>query len=661
MKGDEWVVGKCRYTQEELENLHYTPEKRNKRLIDLTGKTFYEWTVIEQAPPDDDGSTRWKCRCSCGKLGLVRGYDLRNGKHKSCGHDRDHGLEDLTGMQFGELTVIGRAPNDMVGKVCWNCIDKEGNKKILRTQDLKDGKTKPQHRIIDLTGKQLGDWVAIEYLGDSMWKCQNVKTKETKDVHSYSLRNYNCYKEGYEKPRQFEDLTGKRFNEWEVIRHIGGRHTLWECRCSCGEIRQVAAYDLKTGKSRNCGHNRNKPIVDLTGRKFGKLTVLKYIGKGKYLCSCSCNNNIKEYIGSNLVSGSTISCGCAHRTIYTKEYMSKLIDDYIDINKTKPTKQDLADLCNVTYTYISQLIDKYEISDKINTKFGSSYEKEIYDEILKIKPGIKISIHDRTILRGNEIDLYLPEYKLGIEFNGNYWHSALFKEQNYHQDKTIEAAKHRVRLISIFEYEWLDWSTRNKLIGMIRSLIVQSENKIIYARNCEIRKVENGVEREFLYNYHLQKYVPSHVAYGLYENNQLISIMTFGKPRMDNNAEWEIIRYCSIPEVAVVGGAERLFKAFINEYKPKTVISYCDISKFIGNVYKKLKMKTSLSNITPPNYKWVNFGTSEVVSRYKSQKQKLIEQGLGEYGETENEIMTNLGYIKVYDCGNLKFKWEEAL
>lgn len=124
-----------KYTQEELANLHYTPKKKSTRLIDLTGKTFYEWKVLEQAPPTEDGKTMWKCRCSCGKLGLVSGYDLKNGKHKSCGHDRDHGLEDLIGVTFGELTVIGRAPNDKYGITCWYCRDADGNERIARVYD----------------------------------------------------------------------------------------------------------------------------------------------------------------------------------------------------------------------------------------------------------------------------------------------------------------------------------------------------------------------------------------------------------------------------------------------------------------------------------------------------------------------------------------------
>ena len=72
-------------------------------------------------------------------------------------------------------------------------------------------------------------------------------------------------------------------------------------------------------------------------------------------------------------------------------------------------------------------------------------------------------------------------------------------------------------------------------------------------------------------------------------------------------------------------------------------------------------MKTSITNITSHNYRWVSLYGSDVITRYKAQKQNLLDMGLGIYGDTENEIMTNLGYLKVYDCGNLKFTWQSNL
>ena len=101
-----------------------------------------------------------------------------------------------------------------------------------------------------------------------------------------------------------------------------------------------------------------------------------------------------------------------------------------------------------------------------------------------------------------------------------------------------------------------------------------------------------------------------------------------------------------------------MFSYFVNKYKPTSIITYCDISKFAGEAYLKLGFKTDKDSLTSPNYVWISSDRNNVIHRYQTQKHKLIAQGLGTENQTEDEIMINLGYIKVYDCGNLKFEWE---
>ena len=573
-------------TQEQIANLHYTPRRKSARLDDLTGQTFDQWYVIEQAPPNLEYVTMWKCRCSCGKLGVVRGSDLKNGNHKSCGHDRNHGLEDLTGRTFGELTVVSRAPNNKYGVTRWNCTDKHGNTKIATAYDLKSGRThdiKGARDFIDLAGKQLGDWVPFEYLGSSMWKCQNTKTGEVKDIHSYSLRNYDCYKEGYIKTSKNEDLRGQKFGEWEPLEFIGGSHSKWKCKCSCGNIGIVAAYDLKSKKSTSCGHDKDKPIRDLTGLKFGHYTVIKYLHKGNYLCECDCGN-IKEVLGQNLTSGNIVSCGCASKTEYTKEVVMAALLDITNTLGREPFRSETAKYLDITPTYVGQLCKRYGIPDTVfNTSFGSKGECDVYNFVKSIEPTIEIRKRDRTILNGKELDLYMPSKNLAIEYNGNYWHNAERVGETYHLDKSLAAAKQGIQVIHIFEYEWQNMTTREKIKEYLDSLI--GANKInIGARECEIRKLDTEDESIFINQYHLQNYIASKLAFGLYYNNELVSVMSFGHPRMNQNYEWEILRYCTNPKYSIVGGAEKLYKAFLNCAHPKSVISYCDISKFNGQV-----------------------------------------------------------------------------
>jgi hypothetical protein len=169
--------------------------------------------------------------------------------------------------------------------------------------------------------------------------------------------------------------------------------------------------------------------------------------------------------------------------------------------------------------------------------------------------------------------------------------------------------------------------------------------------------VNTDEAKQFLEKYHLQGYSTSKINIGCYYNEELIGIMTFGSPRFNNDFEYELIRLCWKSDVNVLGGTEKMFNYFVKEYNPKSIVSYCDLSKFSGNIYFKLNFQTSANNLTGPNYVWVNKRRDIVLKRYQTQKQKLIEEGLGKYGNTEDEIMSNLNYLKIYNSGNLRFEW----
>ena len=90
---------------------------------------------------------------------------------------------------------------------------------------------------------------------------------------------------------------------------------------------------------------------------------------------------------------------------------------------------------------------------------------------------------------------------------------------------------------------------------------------------------------DFLNLYHLQGgLMKQSICLGLYYNNELVELMTFGKPRYNKNYEYELLRLCSHKDYSITGGTQKLFKYFIDNYKPSSIISYCDIAKFTGDV-----------------------------------------------------------------------------
>ncbi|MBR6113476.1 MAG: hypothetical protein IKP79_03085, partial [Bacilli bacterium] len=142
---------------------------------------------------------------------------------------------------------------------------------------------------------------------------------------------------------------------------------------------------------------------------------------------------------------------------------------------------------------------------------------------------------------------------------------------------------------------------------------------------------------------------------GLFYKDELVSIMTFGKPRYNKKYQWELLRYCS--SYAVSGGSNKLFKYFIDNYDPKSIISYCDNSLFSGTVYKKLGFKL-LSEKANPSCHWVNRQGNHITDNLLRQYgvDRLIGTRYGR-GTDNNQIMLDNGYVQVYDCGQLTFIW----
>jgi len=251
-----------------------------------------------------------------------------------------------------------------------------------------------------------------------------------------------------------------------------------------------------------------------------------------------------------------------------------------------------------------------------------------------------------------EIDIYLPEFKLGFEFNGIRWHSELYVNKNYHLEKTKLCEKYGIKLIHIYED---DFDFKLDIIKSIISNVIKKSKKI-FARKTTIRKIdEKHVIKDFLNKNHLQGFVNTNINYGLFYEGELVSLMTFMKTRkvLDKNqkeGEYELVRFCNKLGISVVGGASKLFKCFLNNHQPKKILSYCDISWATGELYKKLGFETY--GFTPPNYSYVINKVRK--NRINYQKHKLVKMGY-DSKLTEREIMNTLGYYRIFNCGNERF------
>lgn len=233
-----------------------------------------------------------------------------------------------------------------------------------------------------------------------------------------------------------------------------------------------------------------------------------------------------------------------------------------------------------------------------------------------------------------------------IEINPFATHNSLWgifdndgTDKYYHYNKTKFAEENGYRVIHIF-----DWDDKNKIVNLLMT------REKIYARKCELKIINNKDCKNFLNNYHLQGNCKGQkICLGLYYNNELVSVMTFGKPLYNKNYEWELLRYCSIK--AVIGGSQKLFKFFIDNYSPQSIISYCDKSKFKGDVYNKLGFTLQKEEV--PTKHWYNPKTGQHIT-----DNLLLQLGFDNifgtnYGKNANneELIINEGFVPIYDCG----------
>lgn len=426
----------------------------------------------------------------------------------------------------------------------------------------------------------------------------------------------------------------------------------------------------------NCGTLRTSTSKVITNdeiiNRFKKVhgdtydySYVNYIG-GKYKVKIRCkkHNHIFEQLSANHLNGQGCpKCGGNNK---------KTLDDFkniikysiYDYSKTvyKGIKNKIEVICPKHGSFWQTAENHFHNNHKCpkcsrSEKSTSKNENEIYTFIKKCYNNIEQS--NRIVLDGKEIDIYTPELKIGIEYNGLYWHSDLIVNNNYHLNKLNLANSKGINLIQIFGDEWL--YKQDIVKSRLLNIFGKTPNKI-YARKCIIKEVSSKDCSNFLDQNHIQGKLGAMVRLGLYYNDELVSLMTFGNLRKNlgqtsKEGSYELLRFCNKLNTTVVGGASKLFKYFINNYSPNSIISYADRRWSEGNLYYNLGFK--LLGETKPNYFYIDTkDTTKRESRFKYRKDILVKQGFDPQ-KTELEIMKDRGYIKIYDCGTLKFGYEK--
>lgn len=302
--------------------------------------------------------------------------------------------------------------------------------------------------------------------------------------------------------------------------------------------------------------------------------------------------------------------------------------------------------------YNLRRVNKHElctICNPIINNHNSEFQKDVTDFISSIYFK-KIEIEFK--LDRKELDIYLPDLKIAIECNGIYWHSELYKDRYYHFDKFKKCYDNEIKLIQIWEDDWL---YKNEIVKS-RIVNLLHESKRIYARNCKIKFIDNNTASDFLNQNHLHGKNNSSINIGLYYNETLVSVMTFGKLRhfmssSDEKGVYELYRLCHKNGYNITGGTQKMLKFFKDNFQFKKIVTYQDLDWGFSDFYQKLGM--NFIRFTGPGYWYLINDHKE--HRYNWNKSKLIKMG-HDLNLSEKDIMLNLGYHRIWNSGNAYYE-----
>lgn len=467
-----------------------------------------------------------------------------------------------------------------------------------------------------------------------------------------------------------EQLYSKDSLKEKIYRYLN--RDLQEKKCICGKSKKLISIKIGYQEfcSRSCANkNTQEKIANTKLERYGDT---KYNNKSKQIISH--NNNLainKELIVEKRNKTLEERYGDPKYRNIEKIRKSKkqttlnsirekllntsiyVIDTFQDVDRIGYIVE--CNQCNQTIKVNNSMLN-FRIRNNINpcpicynySSGISKKEHEIADYIRSLN--IEIIRGDRKILDGLEIDILIPDKNIGFEYNGLYWHSSFNINNDYHLRKKEKALEKGINLIHIWED---DWENKTEIVkSRIRNILGISENRV-FARKCKIQLVDFQTAKQFLINNHLQGFCPSKIAIGLYYENVLISLCTFGGRKISGKSENELLRFCNKIGYSIPGGFSKILKHYTKLSNSDSLITYADRcwTGRENNLYTNEGF--DFIGTTKPNYWYIVDHQRQ--HRYKFRKDILIKEGYNP-DLSESKIMEERGIYKIYDCGNYKYK-----
>jgi hypothetical protein len=493
-----------------------------------------------------------------------------------------------------------------------------------------------------------------------------------------------------------KDLLDQGF---EILSEFGNMHDTMEYKCPKGhKFTRIAKDFIRyktcpycTGKHQYTTEEFKEKVKELSNGEVDLIGT--YINtKEKTEFKCNKCGNIFTLSPSNFINGERCSyCKKEGFKALAFQNAQRSLEEH-----SKNYKSVLKELTKGTYISLTPYVGKRENiaykhvicgnmfinnPDYFKSCFNRGYEPCPYckkhkdvsnkekdlQEFIKSFYTKKIIFNDRTILKGNkELDIYLPEDHLAIEFDGLYWHSEEASNGKcnkwYHYNKTKECEDKGIRLLHIFED---DWENHNKQIKSKIKYILHYSSDLpkVRASKCYIKEIPHQVKDKFLNTHHIQGHDGgTSVNLGLFnkETKKLMAVMTFTKLNNKSSKEndYNLSRFASHNKYIINGAFSKLLKYFLENYITDDIYTFADRTWSVGNLYDTNNFE--VVDYVTPDYSYYNKTEHNLGRQHKFNFRKAnIKRRFPEIyddSKTEKQMMQEAGYVRVWNCGLIKYR-----
>lgn len=288
-----------------------------------------------------------------------------------------------------------------------------------------------------------------------------------------------------------------------------------------------------------------------------------------------------------------------------------------------------------------------------------SYCKSIFDGEMTIQKQLK-GHNGNIMLLPEDSFIYIKDVRAGIMYNGlsDSMYNEYNEDKHFHRDVTDICKEYNIKLLQVFEDEFVN--SPDIVYNKIKHILQKCENMPkIMGRKCEIRQIKKEEAKTFLNTYHIQGYVASTIYLGAFYNDELIAVMQFREEERGNN-RWELTRFASNYNYVCQGVGGKLFKYFVRNWNPIEIKSFADRRWTVdehNNVY--LQLGFEFDYYTNPDYHYFKESDGIIRQHKFGFRKQILNKKYGlPLTMTESQMVAELNYERIYDCGLIKYVWK---